>query len=286
MGRTAVRPYRNRDGGVDARCSARATWWGGCGRCWTSVTADRGARCAARSARRCCDAAITAAVERAVRRSGGGGAGRGTGAGTAAADAGRDHGGSGGGGRERGGAGAPAGGTAGGDGSGSAATRSARGRGERVFRVLTDLPHPRPSPRSRRGEKTKGMAQTQRSLKTQRERKTWQVTNTYLESDGKSVAVTLSATVDKNQVAYVEGWLGIANQDGVSGDVITLVGGWARVPVHCAVGAVGEQGRDGLRGCDRPDRAYPRRHGLLHGDGIRTGWRCSRRRRRRTATTS
>lgn len=46
--------------------------------------------------------------------------------------------------------------------------------------------------------------------------------NTYLESDGKSVAVTLSASVDKNQVAYAEGWLGIANQGGVSGDVITL----------------------------------------------------------------
>ena len=46
--------------------------------------------------------------------------------------------------------------------------------------------------------------------------------NTYLESDGKSVAVTLSTSVDKNQVAYVQGWLGIANQDGVNGDVITL----------------------------------------------------------------
>lgn len=46
--------------------------------------------------------------------------------------------------------------------------------------------------------------------------------NTYLESDGKAVAVTLSAAVDKDQVAYVEGWLGIANQDGESGDVITL----------------------------------------------------------------
>ena len=46
--------------------------------------------------------------------------------------------------------------------------------------------------------------------------------NTYLESDGKSVAVTLSATVSKNQVAYAEGWLGVSNRDGVSGDVITL----------------------------------------------------------------
>ena len=46
--------------------------------------------------------------------------------------------------------------------------------------------------------------------------------NTYLESDGKSISVTLTATVSKNQVAYVEGWLGISNRDGVSGDVITL----------------------------------------------------------------
>ena len=46
--------------------------------------------------------------------------------------------------------------------------------------------------------------------------------NTYLESDGKSVSVTLSATVSKNQVAYVEGFLGITNLDGDSGDVISL----------------------------------------------------------------
>ena len=46
--------------------------------------------------------------------------------------------------------------------------------------------------------------------------------NTYLESDGKSVTVTLSAALDKNQVAYVEGWLGIANQDGANGEPITL----------------------------------------------------------------
>src|SRR5579862_4937607 len=46
--------------------------------------------------------------------------------------------------------------------------------------------------------------------------------NTYLESDGKSVSVTLSATVSKNQVAYVEGFLGISNLDGDSGDVISL----------------------------------------------------------------
>src|SRR5690606_30165058 len=42
------------------------------------------------------------------------------------------------------------------------------------------------------------------------------------ESDGKSVSVTLSSAVSKNQVAYVEGWLGIANQGGDDGDVISL----------------------------------------------------------------
>ena len=46
--------------------------------------------------------------------------------------------------------------------------------------------------------------------------------NTYLESDGKSVGVTLTATVSKNQVAYVEGWLGVTNRDGISGDKISL----------------------------------------------------------------
>ena len=46
--------------------------------------------------------------------------------------------------------------------------------------------------------------------------------NTYLESDGLSVNVTLSSAVAKNQVAYVQGWLGIANADGENGDTISL----------------------------------------------------------------
>lgn len=46
--------------------------------------------------------------------------------------------------------------------------------------------------------------------------------NTYLESDGKSVRVQITSTVAKNQVAYVDGWLGIANNDGVDEDYITL----------------------------------------------------------------
>lgn len=46
--------------------------------------------------------------------------------------------------------------------------------------------------------------------------------DTYFDGDGKSVEVTLSYTVAKDKVAYVEGWLGIANNDGDSDDLITL----------------------------------------------------------------
>lgn len=45
---------------------------------------------------------------------------------------------------------------------------------------------------------------------------------TYFESDGKSVDVTLSFTVEALQVAYVEGFLGIVNQRGDSGDLTSL----------------------------------------------------------------
>ena len=95
--------------------------------------------------------------------------------------------------------------------------------------------------------------------------------NTYLESDGKSVSVTLSATVEKNQVAYVEGWLGISNDDGRGWRHDQPVGGSARVSVQRASGAGGQQGSDGLRRRDRPDRAHPGRHGVLHGDGDEPG---------------
>lgn len=48
--------------------------------------------------------------------------------------------------------------------------------------------------------------------------------NTYLESDGKAVNVTLDAgDVVKDQVAVVEGWLGIAGSNGESGDTIALI---------------------------------------------------------------
>ncbi len=46
--------------------------------------------------------------------------------------------------------------------------------------------------------------------------------NTYFESDGNAVDVTLDNTVGKGQVAVVEGWLGIAGASGDSGDEISL----------------------------------------------------------------
>lgn len=47
-------------------------------------------------------------------------------------------------------------------------------------------------------------------------------TQTYLETDGKAVNVQLSYTVSKDDVAYVEQWLGIAQHSGGSGDYIAL----------------------------------------------------------------
>ena len=48
------------------------------------------------------------------------------------------------------------------------------------------------------------------------------VGDTWLESDGKAVNVLLTSTVGKSQVAVVEGWLGIAQSSGNSGDYIAL----------------------------------------------------------------
>lgn len=45
----------------------------------------------------------------------------------------------------------------------------------------------------------------------------------YFRSDGKAVDVSLLYTVAKNAVIYVEGWLGIAGDDGDSGDTIALI---------------------------------------------------------------
>lgn len=44
-----------------------------------------------------------------------------------------------------------------------------------------------------------------------------------LESDGKAVNVLLTATVVKGAVIVVEGWLGIAGGNGVSGATIALI---------------------------------------------------------------
>lgn len=46
--------------------------------------------------------------------------------------------------------------------------------------------------------------------------------NTYFDNDGKSVKVLLTATVAKNSVAVVEGWLGVSAGSGDSGDEIAL----------------------------------------------------------------
>lgn len=48
------------------------------------------------------------------------------------------------------------------------------------------------------------------------------VGDTYLESDGKGVNVDLLYTVTKNQVAYVDGFLGIILDDGDSGDTVAI----------------------------------------------------------------
>jgi hypothetical protein len=49
------------------------------------------------------------------------------------------------------------------------------------------------------------------------------VGDTRFESDGKAVNVTLTAAVIKGQVAVVEGWLGIAGENGAIGDTIALI---------------------------------------------------------------
>lgn len=46
--------------------------------------------------------------------------------------------------------------------------------------------------------------------------------DTCLDNDGKSIDVDLSYTVLANQVAYIEGFLGITGRSGDSGDMIAL----------------------------------------------------------------
>lgn len=46
---------------------------------------------------------------------------------------------------------------------------------------------------------------------------------TYFESDGKAVNVALTNTVEKGAVIVVEAWVGIAGEDGLSGETIALI---------------------------------------------------------------
>jgi predicted RecA/RadA family phage recombinase len=45
---------------------------------------------------------------------------------------------------------------------------------------------------------------------------------TYQESQAASVTLTLSATIEAGDAVYVNGWLGIAADDGVSGDAVAI----------------------------------------------------------------
>ena len=45
---------------------------------------------------------------------------------------------------------------------------------------------------------------------------------TYLDNDALAVNVTLSATVKKDDLVVVQGWVGIAGSDGISGQTIAL----------------------------------------------------------------
>lgn len=45
---------------------------------------------------------------------------------------------------------------------------------------------------------------------------------TYQESQGASVQLALTATIEAGDAVYVNGWLGIAADDGVSGDIIAV----------------------------------------------------------------
>ena len=47
--------------------------------------------------------------------------------------------------------------------------------------------------------------------------------NTYHDNGGRSVEVDLTSTVAAHQVAYVDGWLGIAAGAGDSGDSVALI---------------------------------------------------------------
>lgn len=46
---------------------------------------------------------------------------------------------------------------------------------------------------------------------------------TFFESDGRALNVTLTSTVVKGAVAVVEGWVGIAGEDADSGETLALI---------------------------------------------------------------
>jgi len=46
--------------------------------------------------------------------------------------------------------------------------------------------------------------------------------NTYKKSDGRAIHVDLVAAVEKGQVVYIDGWLGIAADSGSSGETIAM----------------------------------------------------------------
>jgi hypothetical protein len=45
----------------------------------------------------------------------------------------------------------------------------------------------------------------------------------WFESDGKAVNIDLLYTVAKDAVIYAQGWLGLAGEDGLSGETIALI---------------------------------------------------------------
>ena len=47
--------------------------------------------------------------------------------------------------------------------------------------------------------------------------------NTLLESQGRAVDAALLFTVDAQQVAYIDGWLGIMSRSGDSGDTVAML---------------------------------------------------------------
>lgn len=64
----------------------------------------------------------------------------------------------------------------------------------------------------------------------------------FFESDGKAVNVALLYEVAANSVIYAEGWLGLAGEDGVSGDTIALIADNREYQVEVPVGLTATKG--------------------------------------------